>query len=121
MAIATCFSTLRSLPSMLMSPEGGLDIKSSLTSEHIYSNVFFETLKKYLNPSSSSLGIVKPGVDELLWRKLSHQSDSIGLGSIGTKLTLLLFFNFFKSFLNFFDFFFRGAITQKMSNTYNRE
>lgn len=53
-AIATCFSTLRSLPSMLMSPEGGLEMRSSLTSEQIYSKVFFETRKKCLNPSSSS-------------------------------------------------------------------
>lgn len=59
-AIATCFSTLRSLPSMLISPDGGLDIRSSLTREQIYSKVFFETLKKCLKPSASSLGTELP-------------------------------------------------------------
>lgn len=53
-AIATCFSTLKRRPSMLMSPEGGLEMRSSLTSEQMYSNVFLETRKKCLKSSSSS-------------------------------------------------------------------
>lgn len=45
---------------MFIKPDGGLEMRSSLTSEQMYSNVPFETLKKCLNASSSSDGIDTP-------------------------------------------------------------
>lgn len=50
----------------------------------------------------------EPGDEEFLCQKLSHQSDSVGLGSMGVTpmlldLVLCFFFNFFETFLLFFD------------------
>lgn len=45
---------------MFIKPDGGLEMRSSLTSEQMYSNVLFETLKKCRNASSSSDGIGIP-------------------------------------------------------------
>ena len=55
---------------------------------------------------------IKPGIGEFFCQKLSHQSDSVALGSIGTTLMLLHFFDFFDSRLAFLDFL-GGAIEQR--------
>ncbi|KAE8009674.1 hypothetical protein FH972_006098 [Carpinus fangiana] len=48
---------------------------------------------------------MKPGVEEFLCQKVSHQSDSMVLGSTETTMLMLLgFFNFFSSLLLFLDF-----------------
>ena len=59
-AMAACFSTLRSRPSMFIRPDGGREIRSRWTKLQMKSKVFLEIWKKCLNASSSSEGTEGP-------------------------------------------------------------